>query len=103
MKKISSFPAPFPVLLLFSSFCAFFQTPFINMPLWKNIENMAEKKLAGTRITSTGLKLNVNIQTFDRLLDKLTSNAFNFSFLLGVQISQGKTFCFPFRKVIWIM
>ena len=48
---------------------------------------MAEKKLAGTRITSTGLKLNVNIQTFDRLLDKLTSNAFNFSFLLGVQIS----------------
>ena len=84
---ISSIPTPSNVLLLLrSSSCAPFRTIVVNMPLRQKIENVAEKKLASTWIMLAELKLNMNIQNFDRLLDNLTCNTFNFRQLVCFQV-----------------
>ena len=63
---------------------------------------MAEKKLASTWIMLAELKLNMNIQNFDRLLDNLTCNTFNFRQLVCFQVYVlvKKNLSLPFRKVI---
>ena len=86
-KMISSIPTPSNVLLLQrSSSCAPFRTIVVNMPLRQKIDNVAEKKLASTWIMLAELKLNMNIQNFDRLLDNLTCNTFNFRQLVCFQV-----------------